>query len=58
MDLFYGNMQLFLLNLGTNKVNILGGSTTFTPSTAQSTFSGLGGNLNLIGNSADPSACH
>jgi len=56
MDLFYGNMQLFLLNLGTNKVNILGGSTTFTPSTAQSTFSGLGGNLNLIGNSADPSA--
>ena len=55
IEIGYGNIQAFILNSGSNKLNFIGGNSSFTPAQAQSTFGALGGQMNVIGNSAtDP----
>ena len=52
----FNNIQLYTLNSGSSKLNLLGGDTAFTASAAASSLSSIGGHVNMIGSSAEPGA--
>lgn len=52
----FNNIQLYSLNAGASKLNLLGGSTAFTAAAAAASLSGIGGHVNMIGSSAEPGA--